>query len=92
MKKEHISGNKKADVLLFALSTCVWCNKTKKLLSDLGIDYHYVYVDLADKNDLQEIESELKKWNPAGGFPTMVIDNKECIVGFQPDEIKKRLV
>jgi glutaredoxin len=91
MKKEHVAGKKKGDVMLFALSTCVWCKKTKQLLSDLGVDFNYVFVDLADKKDLVDIEAQLNKWNPGGGFPTLVIDNKECIVGFKPDEIKKKL-
>jgi len=91
MKKEHVAGKKKGDVMLYALSTCVWCKKTKQLLSDLGVDYNYVFVDLADKKDLEDIEKELGKWNPGGGFPTLVLDNKECIVGYKPDDIKKKL-
>jgi glutaredoxin-like protein NrdH len=91
MKKEHVQGKKKGEVMLFALSTCVWCKKTKQLLMDLGVDYRYVFVDLADKADLDQIEKELEKWNPSGSLPTLVIDNKECIVGYNPDAIKKRL-
>lgn len=91
MKKEHVPGKKKGDVLLFALSTCGWCKKTKEFLNELGIDYHYIYVDLASGKDSEEIEKELEKWNPEGSFPTIVIDNKDCIIGFKPEILKKRL-
>jgi len=32
--------------MLYALSTCVWCKKTKELLASLGVDHSYVFVDL----------------------------------------------
>lgn len=91
MKKEHVAGKKKGDVMLFALSTCGWCKKTKEFLNELGIDYNYVFVDLAKGSDLEEVEKELEKWNPDGSFPTVVIDNKECVIGFKPDDLKKKL-
>jgi glutaredoxin len=91
MKKEHVAGKKKGDVMLFALSTCGWCRKTKEFLNELGIDYNYVYVDLAEGKEQEEIENELEKWNPEGSFPTIVINNKECIVGYKPDDLKKKL-
>ncbi len=33
----------------------------------------------------------VEKWNPLCSFPTLIINNKKCIVGYQPDEIKKEL-
>ncbi|MFQ5905703.1 MAG: glutaredoxin family protein [bacterium] len=46
MGVEHVEGKKKGDVLLYALSTCGWCRKTKRLLEKLRVEYDYVYVDL----------------------------------------------
>jgi glutaredoxin-like protein NrdH len=37
MARVKVPGKKKADIMLFALSTCVWCGKTKKLLDDMGL-------------------------------------------------------
>jgi glutaredoxin-like protein NrdH len=31
----------------------------------------------------------VRKWNPACSFPTIVIDDKKCIVGFKEDEIRE---
>jgi hypothetical protein len=41
--------------------------------------------------DSTEAMSELKKWNPKCSFPTIVINDKKCIVGFKEDEIKEAL-
>jgi len=30
----------------------------------------------------------VKKWNPAGTFPTTVIDDEKGVAGFSPDELK----
>ena len=91
MNVKHVSGEKSGDVTLFALSTCGWCKKTTKLLDDLGVEYDYVYVDLLEGQDKSEAISALKHHNPQRSFPTLVIDNKKCIIGFQEDEIKKAL-
>ncbi len=88
---KHVSGRKKGDVLLYALSTCVWCRKTKKLLGELGIDYHYIDVDLLDEKEKTQVEEEMGRWNPSVSFPTTVIDNKDCIVGYRPEEIREKL-
>ncbi len=89
-KLKHVEGNKKAKIVLYALSTCQWCRKTKDLLVDMGLDYYYVDVDLADKEDRKEIIEEVKKYNPSVSFPTMVVDNKDCLVGFDEDKIKEK--
>ena len=32
---------------------------------------------------------EVTAWNPAASFPTLVVDNKRSIIGFNEDEIRK---
>lgn len=87
----NVEGDNKGDVKLFAISTCVWCKRTKKLLGDLGIQYSFIFVDLLDRKTRDEVEVEVTKWNPKCSFPTIVIDNEKCIVGFQEDEIREAL-
>ena len=91
MKMDHVEGKKRGEVVLYALSTCVWCKKTRALLGELGVDYFYTYVDLLSDADKDRAEKEITKWNPSSSFPTLVIDNKECIIGYNPEEIRKRL-
>ena len=85
---KHVEGAKKSNITLYALSTCGWCKKTKGLLNDLQADYHYVDVDLLAAADKEEAVKEIRKWNPECSFPTLVIDNKRCIVGFDGEKIK----
>jgi glutaredoxin-like protein NrdH len=85
---KKVQGKKRADIFLFALSTCGWCRKTKNLLDELGVEYRYIDVDLLDGQDKREVVAEVTRWNPSSSYPTMVINNKS-IVGFQEEKIKQ---
>jgi glutaredoxin-like protein NrdH len=87
----HVEGKEKGKIVLYALSTCVWCKKTRQLLDDLGVDYYYVYVDQIAGPDSTAATEDIKKWNPQCSFPTLVINNEKCIVGFKEDKIKEEL-
>lgn len=87
----HVDGKKEGDVMLYALSTCGWCRKTKGLLGDMGVDYSYVDVDLLEGADREEALDKIRKWNPKCSFPTMVINDSKCIVGFNEEETREAL-
>ncbi len=91
MSIEHVSGKNAGHMILYALSTCVWCRKTKQLLDNLGVEYDYVYVDLLDSNEKDHVIKTIEQWNPSRSFPTLVLDNSKCIVGFKEDEIRDAL-
>ena len=93
MKYEKISGkNKKHHVKIFTLSTCGWCRKTKDFLKSLDVEYEYIDVDLLPSDEWQEVNNEVKKYNPLCTFPTIVIDEgKKVIVGFKDADIKGAL-
>ncbi len=89
---KSVKGQKnKPRVMLYALSTCIWCRKTKKLLEGLDMAYDFVDVDLLEGEQEQAIMDEIKKLNPSCTFPTMVIDGQQVIVGFKEKEIKEAL-
>jgi len=92
VKMEHVDGKKKGEVVLFALSTCIWCKKTRMFLEEQQIDFSYIYVDLLTGDDKSEVINEIKKWNSQISFPTVVINNKDVIVGFKKDELKEKLL
>ncbi len=75
--------------MLYALSTCGWCRKTRELLEKLGVEYDYEYVDQLEGEKREEAMNVVRRWNAACSFPTMIIDNKTCIVGYKEDEIRK---
>ncbi len=91
MRFEHVKGENKGDIILYALSTCIWCKKTKGLLDKIGCSYKYVYVDLLNENDKETVRKKIIKWNPRISFPTMIIDEKKCIIGYKEEEIKDAL-
>lgn len=77
--------------MLYAISTCVWCKRTKRLLNNLGVKYDYIFVDQLQGDEKKQVEKEVEKYNPRCSFPTLVINEKDCIVGFKEDEIKEAL-
>jgi glutaredoxin len=87
----HIEGQDRGDIMLYALSTCGWCAKTKALLEELGVDYHVLDVDLLPDDDKQEALDRVREWNPPCTFPTLVINGEKCITGFREDEIREAL-
>jgi glutaredoxin len=84
----HVHGDNKGFVMLYALSTCVWCKKTKSLLEQMKIDYFFVDVDLLEDKEKTETKNELKRWNPDCTFPSLVIGRESCIVGFDEEKIR----
>jgi glutaredoxin len=89
MAVEHVDGKNKGSVMLYALSTCGWCAKTKDLLRELGIAFDYTFVDLLDGEEQNQAMDAVEKFNPSGSFPTLVIDNRKSIVGFKEKEIRE---
>ena len=87
----RVEGRKAGDILMYALSTCVWCKRTKKLLSELGVEYFYVDVDLLQGDERKAVMQEVARWNPARSFPTLVIDQSRSIVGFDEQRIREAL-
>ncbi len=91
MMVEHVHGRDAGHVMLYALSTCGWCRKTRQLLEELGVAYDYEYVDLLAGDQRARVMSEVSRWNPVQTFPTVVVNNDKVIVGFREDEIRKAL-
>ena len=86
MKMNHVAGKKRGHIILYALSTCVWCRKTKELLDQLGVEYNYIHVDLLEGEERTKATEDVKKLNPRCSFPTLAIDD-QCIVGFDEQKI-----
>ncbi len=91
MAVKHVAGKNVGDIKIYALSTCIWCKKTKALLDSLGVAYDFVDVDLTTGTEREQTVADIKKWNPSVSFPTIVINGSKSIVGFQESELKKAL-
>lgn len=87
----HIDGTDKGRVMLYALSTCIHCRKTKEFLNELGIAYDYLFVDQLSRPEMDEVIRDLEKYNPRVSFPTLVINGTKTIVGDRKDLIREAL-
>ena len=78
-------------VVLYALSTCGWCRRAKRLLDDNDVEYELVYVDQLEGEEKDAAVTEVAKWNPRRSFPTLVVDDRVGVAGYKPDQIKEAL-
>ena len=77
-------------VKVYALSTCPWCKKVKKLLDDQNVQYDVIDVDLAPEQEQKEALAEVEKLTGKRAFPVTVI-NDQVIQGFKQEEIEGAL-
>jgi len=92
MKTNKVLGkNSKHKVILYAISTCAWCKRTKNFLKANHIEFEYVDVDLCSEEDREEIRKNILKRGGRLSYPTIVIDDKVLITGFRDDKIKEAL-
>jgi Glutaredoxin and related proteins len=92
MQVTKVSG-KKSDhkVTLYALSTCVWCKLTKQFLSENGVSYEFVDVDLLEDKDKSKVHEAITSKGGSLSYPTTIIDEKTVITGFRKDQLKEAL-
>ena len=92
VEKSKVTGSKsRRRIMLFALSTCIWCRKTRNLLDSLDVSYEYIYVDQISGREKAEVMKEVAAFNPGVTFPTVVIDGDVIIIGFKEEQIKEAL-
>ena len=78
-------------VVLYALSTCGWCRRAKKMLEENDVEYELIYVDHLEGDEKKAAVAEVAKWNPRRSFPTLVVDDRVAVAGFKPEQIKEAL-
>ena len=78
-------------IVLYGLSTCIWCRRTRRFLEEQGVAFDFVYVDLLEEQERAEAVEQVRRWNPAVSFPTIVVDDRQCVMGYKPDKLKEVL-
>jgi len=90
--KGRIPGsNNKHRVVFYGLSTCIWCKRTRQFLEDQGVEFDFIYVDLLQGQEREEAIEQVRRWNSAVSFPTVVVDDSQCVVGYKQEEIEEVL-
>lgn len=85
-----VPGENRGNVVLYALSTCLWCDKTKRLLNDMGVAYQYLDVDRLSPERKEEAKREVIRWRKRAIYPVLVI-NDTCIPMYNEGQIRKAL-
>ena len=86
----QVDGKDFGDVKVYALSTCGWCRKAKAYLKEHDVKYAFVDVDLLSGAEREAARAEQTRFNPRGSFPTIVINDTDCITGFDESELASR--
>ena len=77
-------------VKIYALSTCLWCKKTKKFFEERNIKFDCVDYDKADEAEQERIMAEMRANGGSGSFPYVCIGN-DTVQGYVPEEFEKLL-
>lgn len=77
-------------IILYSLSTCVFCQAIKKMLDDLEITFQCIQADELPDEERKKVVKELRKVNPKCSFPTVVIED-EAVIGYKIQEIKEKI-
>ncbi|MFW9972105.1 MAG: glutaredoxin family protein [Candidatus Odinarchaeota archaeon] len=81
--------NKKRNITILTLSTCMWCKKCKAWLNENNIQYRYVDVDQINFEEKSKILEYLRdNYDTRISYPYMICDS-EVVVGFNPGKYEE---
>ncbi len=87
-----ISGHRNEHhTVFYGLSTCIWCKRTRQFLEDQSVEFDFVYVDLLEGQEREEAIEQVRCWNSAVSFPTVVVSDNQCVVGYKPEKLEEAL-
>lgn len=86
-----VEGRDCGNIVVYALSTCVWCSMAKTLLKRLGVAYRYIHMDLLTDEEQEAARTELQRWNPRGSYPTLVFNDARAVLGYDEARIRQEL-
>lgn len=76
MEPKTVSGNlQKHDVMLYTISTCIWCVRLKNKLKSRDIQFKYIDIDLIPHTEKERMKRQLREIKPRLAFPMMFVDD-----------------
>ncbi len=78
-------------ITLYGLQSCAHCKAAREYLSQKGVPFETIYLDLLVGDERNQTMRDVSRINPAVSFPTIVIQDK-VVVGFRRDDIEKALI
>ncbi len=92
MKTTKVEGkNNKHRVLMYALSTCAWCKRTKQFLKTNSVEFEFVDIDLCSEEDREKIRQDIIRHGGSLSYPTIIVDDQKVITGYDETRIKEAL-
>jgi glutaredoxin len=92
MPFSKVSGkNNQHKVVVYALSTCVWCKMTKQYLKDNEVEFEYIDVDLCEPEEKEQARQQILSKGGSLNYPTTIVDDKKVVTGFRKDQLKEAL-
>ncbi|RLB56853.1 MAG: glutaredoxin family protein [Deltaproteobacteria bacterium] len=79
------------EVVLYALSTCGWCRRTKKMLDEAGVEYRALDVDLLEGEEKEQARAQVACHNPRRSYPTLVVDGEKVVIGYNEQRLREVL-
>jgi glutaredoxin len=76
--------------MVYALSTCPYCKRTKRFLDTHKIEYDVIDVDLLDDTKQDEVIDKVEKITGRRSFPVVIV-GEVVIVGHDEEKLKKAL-
>ena len=74
------------NVVIYSTPTCPYCKKTKDYLSQKKISFTEYNV-AADRDKAREMMEKTRQM----GVPVVIIDDKDIIIGFDPEKLDELL-
>ena len=69
--------------IMYALTTCLHCKNTKKFLEENNYEVTVIHLDDYCDSDRSNLMEKVRKYNPRGTFPVVLMPNGKVIVGFR---------
>ena len=76
---------------MYALSTCMWCKRAKRFLSNHQIEYEYIDVDLISQEDREHVERDIIDRGGQLLFPTLIVDNNMILTNPREEKLRQVL-
>lgn len=77
-------------VVIYALSTCPWCKKSKSFFKEKNIPFEFIEYDKVSKEEQQKIREVCSAHGETIAFPFVVIGD-DVVVGYNPQKYTKLL-
>jgi glutaredoxin-like protein NrdH len=92
MQLTKVSGeNDKHNVLMYAISTCGWCKRAKRMLNDMNVEFEYIDIDLCSQEDKEKIRMDISRRGRRLLYPTIIINDEILLTNPTEKELREAL-